>query len=179
MESVLPIIAGGVVSVVSTAVGALVQHYIWVRKLRYSRKANMSASLYRNQMAFFKRLPAVLEEINGYATTAEVLFIQDEAEKAAAHLRKHNADFSALYHLVTKHKLLLPVDLTEGGEALVLQCLALMQNPSQEAAKACVTSLFAYQNLVREHLGVEPLTNDHRQTLQAEAPGREKAPKKG
>ena len=179
MESVLPIIVGGVLSLVSAAVGALVQHYIWVRGLKYSRQPNMAASLHRSQMTFFKQLPAELDKINGYATNAEVLFEQGEAEKAAAHLKEHLADFSGLYRLLAKYKLILPAQLIDRGGDLVAQCHGLAWQPSQEAANDCVASLFKYVDLVREYLGVEPLHEKPVATLQSDAVGRARTLGKG
>jgi hypothetical protein len=179
VESVLPIIVGGVLSLVSTVVGALVHHYIWVRGLKYSRQANMAAGFHRSQMAFFKQLPAELDKINGYATTAEVLFEQGEAEKAAAYLKEHLADFSGLHRLLAKYKLILPSQLIDRGGALVTQCHALAWQPSQEAANDCVASLFKYEDLVREYIGVEPLHEKPVATLQADAVGQTRTLGKG
>lgn len=179
MESVLPIIVGGALSLVSVGVGALLQHYIWVRGLKHSSQANMAASLHRSQMAFFKQLPAELDKINGYATTAEVLFEQGEPEKAVAYLKEHLAEFSGLYRLLAKYKLILPAQLIDGGGALVTQCHALAWQPSQEAANDCLASLFKYEDLVREYIGVEPLHEKPMATLQADAVGRARTLGKG
>jgi hypothetical protein len=95
-----------------------------------------------------------------------------EAEKAAAHLKEHLADFSGLYRLLANYKLILPAQLIDRGGDLVAHCHALAWQPSQEAANDCVASLFKYVDLVREYLGVEPLHEKPIATLQSDPVGR-------
>ena len=161
-STLLTLIIGGAISFVS-AMGAIVlQHILSLRRMRYESKLHPSCVLYDKQIEFLDALPPVLDELNGYITTLDVL-LGEKGEKVRAELQKAQANTTGITHLdglIDQYHMYLPSELLLRVKKLSEECWWLEIHPDTEKTYNCINLLFETQNAIRRFVGVDKLSQD-------------------
>jgi hypothetical protein len=162
MSSLTAILAGGVISLVSAAIGILLQHFLSIRRLIHESRLHPSQVLYDKQIQFLDASWPLFDEINGYITTLDV-WLGEHGEKAKAEVEKaakNTACISELDRLLQKYQMYLPSKLLDKLNALHGECWSLSSEPNLDVTFRSINLLFQIQNLVREFIGVDKLSED-------------------
>jgi len=172
-QSIILVLTGGLVSLISTLAGMFLQHILEVRKLRLQAKAHPTTVVYTKQVEFFEKLNPILSEINGFITTLDVWLGESspEARSRVEKARLNTASIGKLDKLTEDYFVFLPAEVLEHVRGLSFNCMMLSNSPSLDRAEGCIDELFAFQNKLRDFVGTDQLSED---LLKAFSSGRRK-----
>jgi len=162
MSSLTAILVGGAISITSAAVGILLQHFLSIRKLIHESRIHPSRVLYDKQIEFFDAVAPLFDQINGYITMIDV-WLGEMPEKDKAEVKKaasNTACVSELDRLLQKYEMYLPSELLCKLNNLKWDCWSLSSKPDLDVTFRSINLLFEIQNLCREFLGVDKLSQD-------------------
>ena len=160
--SYIPIIIGGVISLISVILGLVIQHFFQMRKMIHESKSYPSKVLYDKQIEFLDALPPILDQFNSYITTIDV-WLGEKGEKAKVEVQKaaqNNSCLSQLDHLLHSYQFYLPSKLLNTIHTLSGECWLLHISPDTEKTYRCINLLFEIENNVRVYIGVDRLSED-------------------
>ena len=162
MSSLTAIVVGGVISLVSVAIGIVLQHFLSIRRLVHESRIHLSRVLYDKQIEFLDELSPLFDQINGYITTIDV-WLGEKGDKAKAQVDKvasNTGCISELDQLLEKYSTYIPSKLLDKLNSLKWQCWSLSSNPNLDVTYQAINLLFEIQNLIREFVGVDKLSQD-------------------
>jgi hypothetical protein len=172
-QSIILVLTGGIVSLVSTLAGLLLQHVLERRKLELQAKAHPTVVVYNKQTEFFERLNPILNEINGFITTLNVWLgeTSPQAPQRVEEARENTSCLTKLENLTEQYFVYLPSDVLSEINDLSFNCMLLSNSPSIAHTDQCIEHLFAFQNKLRHFVGTDQLSQD---LLKAFTSGRSK-----
>jgi hypothetical protein len=162
MSSLTAILVGGTISLVSAAVGILLQHFLGIRRLIHESRIHPSRVLYDKQIEFLDAIAQLLDQINGYITAIDV-WLGERGEKAKTEVQKatsNTACLSELDRLLQKYEMYLPSELLDKLNTLRWECWSLSSKPDLDVTFRSINLLFEIKNLFRELVGVDKLSED-------------------
>jgi hypothetical protein len=118
--------------------------------------------VYDKQTEFIDKLTPVLDGLNGYITTIDVWLGEKSAEapKRVKEAVENSKSVSEFFELLNHYQLYLPEILLKKGQELHTEIMFLSNKPNTVKTYECINMLFAYQNTIREHMGVDKLSED-------------------
>lgn len=155
--------------VLAIVVGAVLKHWLDMRRLSIEVKHYPARVLYDKQTEFFDKLPPLLHEINGYITEIDV-WLSEKTEKAKEELARASANNSCLfrfYDLVEQYHVYLPEKLISEANSLFSACFLLGQKSSYEQIDSCWKCFASFRNSIREFVGVEALSRELQEAFQS------------
>lgn len=162
MLSLTALLVGGAISLVSAGIGIILQHFLNIRKLIHESKIHPSRVLYDKQIEFIDALAPLFDQINGYITTIDV-WLGEKGDKAKAKVDeavRNTACITKLELLLQKYNMYLPSELLGKLNTLQWECWSLSSKPTLDTTFRSINLLFEIQNLVREFVGVDKLSQD-------------------
>ena len=156
------ILVGGTISLVSAAIGILLQHFLGIRRLIHESRTHPSRVLYDKQIQFLDTVAPLFDQINGYITILDV-WLGEKGEKAKAEVKtaaRNTACISELGRLMLKYEMYLPSELLGKLNTLSRECWFLSSKPDLDATFRSINLLFEVKNFIREFLGVDKLSQD-------------------
>lgn len=160
MLSLTSILVGGTISIVSVAIGILLQHFLSIRRLIHESKIHPSRILYDKKIEFLDATAPLFDRINGYITTIDV-WLGEGGEKAKTEIDKaasNTACISELDRLLQKYEMYLPSKLLSRLNALKSDCWSLATKPNLDLTFRSIHLLFEIQNLCRKFVGTDKLS---------------------
>ncbi|NIS68512.1 MAG: hypothetical protein GTO12_06025 [Proteobacteria bacterium] len=161
-SSVVLVLIGSLISLVSTLAGLYVRHWLDVKKLQIEAKQHPSRVVYDKQTEFFDKVAPTLLEVNSYVSTIDA-WLGEETEDAKEKVKEAAANSSCvnkLDELLQHYYMYLPQKVLQEGNDLVSKCLVLADSPSREQIWDSADRLFSLQNTVREFVGIDALSRD-------------------
>jgi hypothetical protein len=158
----LLLIVGSLISLVSTAVGIFLSHWLQMKRVAAQVKQHPTQVIYNKQTEFFDKAVDVLDAINGYISTIDVWLPEpgEEARKKVANAAKRNRPLTKLHELLERYYMYLPEELLSQANELFYECLRLGDMPTQNQTHKCLDLLFALQNTIREVVGIDAVSGD-------------------
>lgn len=162
MSPLTAILVGSAISLVSAAIGILLQHFLSIRRLIHESKIHPSRVLYDKQIEFVDAVTPLFDQINGFITTLDVWLGEsgEKAKKTVETAAKNTAYISELDRLLEKYQMYLPSELLAKFNTLKWECWSLSNKPDLDVTFRSINLLFEIQNLVREFVGVDKLSED-------------------
>ena len=161
-NSVVLVLVGGFVSLVSALAGIAFQHHLEMRKVRVQFKQHPMSVVYNKQTEFLERLAPVLLDINSYITEVGAWLAEQSPRgiKRATDAAAKNECLSKLDDLIQHYYAFLPEKLIRQSHELFSECLLLSSSPASDQADKCINVLFEFQNKIREFVGIDQLSRD-------------------
>jgi len=162
MSTIIALILGGLISLISAVVGIVLQHLLSIRKMVHESKVHPSRVLYDKQVEFLDALAPLFDRINGYITTIDVWLAEDD-DQTKAELKKalRNSEcFTELEQLLQKYNFYIPSELLDKLNTLRREYWLLSNHPDLNKTSHAINLLFETQNFVREFVGVDKLSQD-------------------
>lgn len=181
MGSALAVLIGGAISLVSTLTAILLQHLLSIQKLRTETRQYPFKVVYDKQTAFFDRLAPICLELNSFTTTVDV-WLGETTPDARARVKEAAEKCGAVNKLddaIQQYYMYLPAGLLHDAKELYWKCLGLAQRPAVDLTYDCINSLFAFQNRIRQYVGIDRLSGDFLKAFGRPAAGDNRAKAKG
>lgn len=128
MESPIKLVLiGGVISLVSTLAGILLQYWLEKRKLATQIKEHPTRVVYDKQTEFFDKLAPILLEVNSYISSIDV-WLHETGKRARQKVKEvsdGNSSITEFEELLQHYYMYLPKDLLEEANELYAQGLFL------------------------------------------------------
>jgi len=161
-DATIPLIIGGLISLVSTVTGITVKHWLDNRRMEAALKEYPMRVLYKKQTEFLDRLAPVLSEINGYLSKIDVWLGEKspDAKQKAREAAEENKPLGDMRELLEQYFMYLPEKIIKEGEGLFAKGLELTSSQSSEKVWECFDILFKFQNTIRHFVGIENLSKD-------------------
>ena len=162
MESVVLVLIGGLVSMISAAVTVLLQHRWERQKLDIQSRQHFTQIVYAKQTEFFDKVYPILGKINSYIT-AIIVWLEEKGENDKSKSNRTTTRIRPvmdLYQLIEQYYVYLPKGLLEAANELVSLCMSLNASPDMKGADECMESWFSFQNVMREFAGIDKLSTD-------------------
>lgn len=163
MESVILVLIGGLVSLVSSAVIIFLQHRWEKQKLDIQSRQHFTQIIYAKQTEFFDRVYPILGKLNGYITAIYVwLEEKDKKDKTTESNRAPTriGPVMDFYQLIEQYYAYLPKGMLDKANDLFSLCISLDALPDKKGTDECIERLLSFQNVMREFAGIDKLSTD-------------------
>lgn len=176
-SSIKLVLIGGLVSLLSTLAGMILQHWLEKQKITIQARQHLTQIVYAKQTEFFDKLSPILAEINGYITTIGVWLAEKdkEAKEKVKQAANKNGRVAEFHDLLEQYYMYLPKELLEEANELFVECMFLGNSPSENRAHDCMEKLLGFQNLIREVIGIDRLSTDLMKVLASNGKNNEEA----
>ena len=161
-DSVILIIVGGALTLVSSLATTILQHWLSLRKEEHETRRYPREVLFKKQTEFFDRVTPILQRVNEYITTIDVWLggASPDAEQKVQEAAKKTGVVWEFHELMERFSMYLPDKMLLAGNALLGRCLQLSRLPTMKTAECCIRLLISFQNIIRECVGVDKLSED-------------------
>ena len=167
-NSILLVIVGGIISIISVIIGFLLQYFIERKKIKQQLKSHPSAIVYNKQIEFTEKINPILNRLNSYITTLDVWLGERKTEKVTEiieDVRKNTSSLEDLEQLIEKFLIFLPSDFIEKLIELKDNCNNLCSSPNLDLTYRSINQLFEIQNKLRYNVGTDELSRELLQTF--------------
>jgi hypothetical protein len=162
-NSIILVLLGGFISLISVLAGALLQYFIEKRKSVIQLRSHPSAVVYNKQVEFFGKLNPILNELNSFITTLDVWLGEQQSEQVLNHIenaRRDTKSIDNLDRLVDQFFIFLPSEILKELSKLSANCRYLTESPNTETTYKSIEHLLGFQNRLRHYVGTEELSED-------------------
>lgn len=158
----MDLLIGGLISLVSALSAIYLQHKLSMKKLISETRQYPFQVVYNKQTKFFDELAPILIDLNSYITAIDV-WLGEKSKDAPIKVKQYaenNKAVTQLYDLIQNYFMYLPEKLLEEANNLHSECMILSSNPNMNKTYECINLLFAFENSIREFVGIEKLSED-------------------
>lgn len=161
-SSIIPLIVGGTISLVSALAVIILQHKLSMQKMVVETRQHPFRVVYDKQTEFFDKLVLILDDLNSYITSINVWIgeTSSDAHSKAKEAAENNAAVGEFYDLIQRYYMYLPGKLLNEANKLHSECMFLSTNYKEDKTFECIDLLFSFQNTIREFVGVDKLSED-------------------
>lgn len=163
-NSVILLLIGGFISLISVLAGAWIQHCFEMRKLKRQMLEHPRHIMYEKQTEFFENLIYTLPKINSHIASVLLCLHQKSSSEAKEMLNdaasKEEQLFNDLSKLIDRFYMYIPTTLLNELGSILDTYTTLKEKPTIEKAEQCAEQLFKLVNLGRVCVGVDRLSRD-------------------
>ena len=161
-NSVILVLIGGLISLVSTLAGIALQHWFDLRKQEHETRRYPTEVLFNKQTEFYDKAANILPKINGYITAVDVWLGETapDAEHKAKQFAEETGPIWEFNELMETYSMYLPEKILRAGNNLFAECIFISNSPTLERTERCINLLFSFQNTIRQCVGVDKISAD-------------------
>src|SRR4030067_1824588 len=161
------VLMGGLISLISTLAIIFIQHELAMRKTTAELKQHPFKVVYDKQTEFIDKLSPIIDELNSYITTIDVWLGEKslEAPERVKQALENSRCVTEFYELTNKYQIYLPESLLREANELHTELMILKNNANMGKTYKSINMLFSFQNTIREHLGIDKLSEEFRNAL--------------
>ncbi|MGD0342528.1 MAG: hypothetical protein ABSA76_12560 [Bacteroidales bacterium] len=162
-NSIILVLVGGLISLISVLAGALLQYFIEKRKSILQLRSHPSTVVYNKQVEFLEKLNPVLNDLNNFITTLDVWLGEKQSEKVLKYIenaRQNTNSIDNLDRLIDQFFIFLPSEILKELSELSANCRYLIESPNTETTYKSIKHLLRFQNRLRHYVGTEELSED-------------------
>jgi len=157
-----PVLIGGLISLVSALGGISLEHLFSLLKQKRETRRYPTEVLFSKQTEFYDKAAKILPEVNGYISTVDVWLGETSPgakQKVSEYAKKSEAIWE-FNELMESYFMFLPEKVLQAGNDLFSECMDLATSPTMQRSDRCLKLLFSFQNVIRECVGVDKISND-------------------
>ena len=161
-RSVILVIVGGLISLISTIAGIVLQYWFNLHKMRHEIRRYPTEVLFNKQTEFYDKSVRDLQEVNGYITTINVWLgeTSPDAKRKALEAAQKTSPIWKFHELIETFSMYLPKKILSAADELFEECSFLPHSPTIEKTEKCIGLLFSFQNTIRECVGVDKISDE-------------------
>jgi len=156
------VLIGGLISLVSALGGITLQHLFYLLKQKRETRQYPTEVLFSKQTEFYDKAAKILPEVNGYITMVDVWLGETSpgAKQKASEYAKKSGPIWEFHELVESYFMYLPEKVLQAGNDLFSECMSLATSPTMQKSDRCIKLLFSFQNVIRECVGADKISDD-------------------
>jgi hypothetical protein len=149
----------------------VVGHLLEMNRRTLAVREHPSRILYDKQVEFFDSLAPLLEKLKEHTTAIDVWLEETAAvpPERLKEVRDGSSCVAELDELLQRYCLYLPAKVLGEGQGVVMSCHSLLAKPGARPPYQCLGDVFAFENTVREFVGVDQLSQELQQVLKQTA----------
>jgi hypothetical protein len=161
-NSVILVLIGGLISLVSALATIALQHWFDLRKQEHETRRYPAEILFNKQTEFYDKTANILPEINGYITTVDVWLRETtpDAKQKVKQFAEATAPVWEFNELIEAYSIYLPEKILRAGNELFAECIFVSNSPTLEGTYRCTNLLFSFQNTIRQCVGTDKISTD-------------------
>jgi hypothetical protein len=161
-NSVILVLIGGLISLVSTLAGISLQHLFDLHKQKHETRRYPTEVLFNKQTEFYDKAAHIIPRINGYITTVNVWLgeTSPDAKRKVKEFAEKTGPIWEFNELMEGYSMYLPERILRAGNELFAECTFLSNAPTVVRTERCMDLLFSFQNAIRECVGVDKISGE-------------------
>lgn len=156
------VLFGGLISLVSTLATLGLQQWFSLLKQKRETRRYPTEVLFNKQTEFYDKSVPILRKVNEYITTLDV-WLREKSSDSKTKVKeaaKKTEGVWEFHELMESFSMYLPEKIIRAGEELFSETFSLSNSLSVAKTERCTELLFSFQNIVRECVGVDKISED-------------------